>query len=125
MHKQTANWYFSKSKPVLSSDRINRVKEKQSFFSIFFYHIHYISVIREINNIFFCFYISHNELACSQSYNDSNGISLNEWAEKSLKVLFMCKAISIWIYLCKSLTYPVYWADIPTITSLIVWIIWT
>jgi len=28
MHKQTANWYFSKTKPISSSDRTHRVKEK-------------------------------------------------------------------------------------------------
>ena len=28
MHRQTANWYFSKTKPVLSSDRLNRIREK-------------------------------------------------------------------------------------------------
>ncbi|CAF1484109.1 unnamed protein product [Rotaria magnacalcarata] len=28
MHKQTANWYFSKTKPISSSDRLKRVQEK-------------------------------------------------------------------------------------------------
>jgi hypothetical protein len=28
MHIQTANWYFSKTKPISSSDRTQRVKEK-------------------------------------------------------------------------------------------------
>jgi len=28
MHKQTANWYFSKTKPILSSDRLKRVQNK-------------------------------------------------------------------------------------------------
>ena len=28
MHKQTANWYFSKTKPISSSNRTHRVKEK-------------------------------------------------------------------------------------------------
>ncbi|CAF3497559.1 unnamed protein product [Rotaria socialis] len=27
MHKQTANWYFSKTKPILSSDRLKRVQQ--------------------------------------------------------------------------------------------------
>ena len=29
MHKQAANWYFSKTKPTLSSDRLTRVRENQ------------------------------------------------------------------------------------------------
>ncbi|CAF2079027.1 unnamed protein product [Rotaria magnacalcarata] len=28
MHKQTANWYFSKTKPISASDRLKRVQEK-------------------------------------------------------------------------------------------------
>jgi hypothetical protein len=28
MHKQTGNWYFSKTKPILSSDRLKRVQNK-------------------------------------------------------------------------------------------------
>ena len=28
MHKQTENWYFSKTKPISSSNRTHRVKEK-------------------------------------------------------------------------------------------------
>ncbi|CAF1048031.1 unnamed protein product [Rotaria magnacalcarata] len=29
LHKQTANWYFSKTKPISSSDRLKRVQEKK------------------------------------------------------------------------------------------------
>ena len=70
MYKQTGNWYFSKTKPLLSSNRLNRVREKQYYFFVVSYMLHFRKQ-EKINNIFFCFSISDDEVTCNQTCSDN------------------------------------------------------